>query len=54
MHSNYKEKDPDEKVCYESYRKKFVSMKISFTMLGEEECEVCETFKQHECPQKPL
>ena len=25
-------------------------MKISFTKLGEEECEVCETFKQHECP----
>ena len=50
MHSNYKEKHPDEKVCYESYRKKFVSMKISFTKLGKEEYEVCETFKQHECP----
>ena len=23
MHSNYKEKHPDEKVCYESYRKNF-------------------------------
>ena len=50
MRSNYKEKDPDEKVCYESYRKVFVSMKISFTELGEEECEVCETFKPHEFP----
>ena len=36
MHSNYKEKHPDEKACYESYRKIFVSMKISFTKLGEE------------------
>ena len=25
-------------------------MKISFTKLVEEECKVCETFKQHECP----
>ena len=48
-HSNYKEKHPDEIVCYESCRKSFVSMKISFTKLGEEECEVCETLKQHEC-----
>ena len=49
-HSNYKEKHQDEKVCYESYRKNFVSMKISFTKLAEEECEVCETMKQYECP----
>ena len=28
----------------------FASMKISFTKLSEEECEVCETFKQHELP----
>ena len=28
----------------------FASMKISFTKLGKEECEVCETFKQHEHP----
>ena len=49
VHSTYKEKHPDEKVCYESYRKIFVSMKASFTKLGEEECEVCETFKQDEC-----
>ena len=49
MHSNYKEKHPGEKVCYESYRNIFVSMKISFAKLGEEECEVCEIFKQHEC-----
>ena len=45
MYSNYKEKHPDEKLCYELYRKIFVSMKISFTKLGKEECEVCETFK---------
>ena len=50
MYSNYREKHPDEKVCYESYQKTFVSMKVSFTKLGEEECEVCETFKQHKCP----
>ena len=50
MHYNYKEKHPDEKVCYESYRKIFVSMKISFTKLGEEECEECEEYKQHDCP----
>ena len=50
MHSNYKEKQPDEKACYEPYRKIFVSMKISFTKLGEERCEVCETFRQYECP----
>ena len=28
----------------------FASMKISFNKLGEEECEVCETFKEHELP----
>ena len=50
MHLKYKEKHSDEKVCCESYRKNFVSMKISFTKLGEEESKLCETFKQHECP----
>ena len=50
MHSDYKEKHPDETVCYESYWKIFVSMKISFTVLGEEECEKCEEYKQHDCP----
>ena len=50
LHSNYKEKHPDEKVYYDLYRTFFVSMKISSTKLGEEECEVCERFKQHECP----
>ena len=42
MHSNYNKRHPDEKVCYESNRKIFVSMKISFTKLVEEECEKCD------------
>ena len=49
INSNYKEKHPEEMVCHESYRKIFVSMKISFTKLGGEECEECEEYKQHDC-----
>ena len=45
MHSNHKEKHPDENVFSELYWKIFVSMKISFTMLGEKECEECEEYK---------
>ena len=48
MYNDFKEKYAD-KVNYESYRKILRSMSISFTKLGEEECEVCEVFKHHNC-----
>ena len=54
MYGNFCEKNPVDKanLHYESYRKILSSMNIKFTKLGEEECEECEVFAQHECPRK--
>ena len=37
------------KITYDAYRKIFATLNISFTKLGEEECETCEEFTQHKC-----
>ena len=39
-------------VTYESYRLIYKKQNISFTKLGEEECEICEIHKQHVCKTK--
>ncbi|KAH9639975.1 hypothetical protein HF086_008070, partial [Spodoptera exigua] len=49
MFKDFQDKFPDIKVSYELYRhflKK--DMNISFTLLGNEECEDCESFKLHQ------
>ena len=48
MHSMFNDGHSD-KVSYDSYRKIFKKLNISFTKLGEEECEACEEFKLHDC-----
>ena len=52
MYENFKEQYPDSSVCYETYRLLFGKKNISFTKLGEEECETCEIYKQHVCSKK--
>lgn len=48
MYNDFRKKYPGTKVSYETYRKKKIKAKrISFTKLGHEECDVCETFKLH-------
>jgi len=48
MYTDYKEKHSDSKCCYETYRKLLKSQNISFTKLGEEECERCLAQSLHE------
>ena len=55
MFGDLKEKNPDIKLHYETLyiTRKFVrGMNISFTKLGEEECDACEAHKHHECTMK--
>lgn len=47
MHKDFCEKHLDQKVSYELYRKHLKDMKISFTQLGNEECEDCKAYKLH-------
>jgi hypothetical protein len=47
MHKDYSEKNPNAVVSYELYRKHLKTMNISFTRLGNEECEVCESYHLH-------
>ena len=48
MHKGYQEKHPEENVGYnQRYRQEVVSMKISFTVLGHEECEMCKMHIHH-------
>ena len=49
MYESFQEKRPDIPLSYQTYRRIFNTENIGFTKLGEEECEVCETHKQHEC-----
>ena len=47
MYNLFKATNKDANVCYESYRRVLRKLNVSFTKLGEEECEACEVFKQH-------
>ncbi|CAG5058725.1 unnamed protein product [Parnassius apollo] len=47
MYENYCEKEPEINVSYEFYRNVVNELKISFTKLGHEECELCEKFSIH-------
>lgn len=47
MYNDFKEKFPDLKCSYETYRRKIKAKRISCTKLGHEECDACETFKLH-------
>ena len=44
MLKDFKLKHPDFQCAYETYRKTVRELNISFTKLGEEQCEVCEEF----------
>lgn len=50
MHQNFLEKypEPDFFISYAYYRDQVKKKNISFTQLGHEECEVCESLKIHE------
>ena len=47
MHRDYLEKYPDNPVGRETYRKVVKKCNISFTMLGNEECEICTSASFH-------
>nr|XP_053621942.1 uncharacterized protein LOC128681791 [Plodia interpunctella] len=47
MYDNYCEKEPEINVSYGFYRNVVNELKISFTKLGHEECELCEEFSIH-------
>ena len=48
MFEDFKTKHKDFKCSYELYRKEIQKMRISFTKLGEEGCEICEEFHMNE------
>lgn len=56
MHLDFITKHPQYKNCvsYELYRRILRERKISFTRLGHEECESCETFNLHEHSKEDL
>lgn len=47
MHSHYNDRYPNNKVSYQTYRKVLTEMNISFTKLGNEECDACMQHIQH-------
>ncbi|KAF9405474.1 hypothetical protein HW555_013807 [Spodoptera exigua] len=47
MHKHFCETYPDRQVSYSLYRSHLKNMKISFTVLGNEECELCESYNFH-------
>lgn len=47
MHEDFIEKCPDHRCSYELYRNVVKKMNISFTKLGHEQCEICESFQFH-------
>lgn len=54
MHTDFKEKHPDIKCSYDVYRTAVKELNISFTKLGHEECELCESFNEHEHTKETL
>lgn len=53
MYKNYCETDPQTQVSYGFYRILVKTLNISFTKLGQEECEICEKFIIHN-PQREM
>lgn len=53
MYKHYCENDPQKQVSYGFYRKLVKTLNISFTKLGQEECEICEKFIIHN-PQREM
>ena len=49
MYNCFKTSHPDSDISYPTYWRIFCKENISFTKLGEEECDVCESHKQHRC-----
>lgn len=47
MHKHFCEINPEKTVSYEFYRHHVRKMNISFTCLGNEECEACESYNFH-------
>ena len=47
MHDDFRIQHPNFSCCYQTYRKVVVSMNISFTKLGEEQCETCLSFEMN-------
>ena len=52
MHKDFIQVHSQEKVSNESYRKILNSMNMSFIKLGEEQCELNEEHKHHQCQGK--
>ena len=48
MYEDYKAQNPPRLCTYETYQKKNSDVNISFTNLGDEECERCKTFEVHQ------
>lgn len=47
MHKDFCERHPDKHISYSLYRAHVKNMNISFTALGNEECEICEGYRLH-------
>lgn len=47
MHKHFCTEYPDKEISYELYRQHLKKMNISFTRLGNEECETCEGYNLH-------
>ncbi|KAE9521295.1 hypothetical protein AGLY_018314 [Aphis glycines] len=47
MFDDFLQKHPDHQCSYDFYKKQLRKLNIYFTKLGHEECELCETFMQH-------
>jgi len=48
LFDDFKERHPEIKVSYDRYKKEVARMNISFVKLGEEECEDCIMYENHE------
>ena len=48
LFGDFKERHPEIKVLNDRYKKEVVRMNISFVKLGEEECEHCIMYENHE------
>ena len=47
MHKDFLETHPEQDISYQRYRQEVASMKISFTVLGHEQCETCKIHAHH-------
>ena len=48
MFDDFKERSPEIKLSYDRYKKGVARMNVSFVKLGDEECEDCIMYENHE------